>query len=232
MATLADVLRNYTPPTESALADPIKQHFATLPQQLATNQTALDSAIGSWNKTDFGTGQPNPNYRPEAMQELTQLMPGMMGSTAFHGTKNEFIDFNPKKSFGDLSVTWFSPEEKVAQKYAGKEGKVIPVEIGAKKTFDFTDAKDLEVLKQKAAKINIYDPVRGSMTLDQKIPDLTEAGNYKAAEHPELFKLIKNMGYDSVAVTEDGVKNIGVFNPKKTVTRKDLLEQQVNKLKD
>ena len=70
------------------------------------------------------------------------------------------------------------------------------------------------------------------MTLDQKIPDISEAGSYKSAEHPELFKLIKKMGYDSVAVTEDGVKNIGVFNPSKTVTRKDLLEEQINKLKD
>lgn len=79
MATLADVLRNYAPPTESALADPIKEHFRTLPQQLATNQQALDSAMGGWNKTDFATGQPNANYRPEAMQELTQLMPNAAG---------------------------------------------------------------------------------------------------------------------------------------------------------
>ena len=89
MATLADVLRNYAPPTDSALADPIKEHFRTLPQQLATNQAALDSAIGSWNKTDFGTGQPNPNYRPEAINELTQLMPNVMGATAFHGTPHK-----------------------------------------------------------------------------------------------------------------------------------------------
>lgn len=82
MATLSDLLRTgYTPPTESPMVDPIKEHFRTLPQQLATNQQALDSAIGSWNKTDFGTGQANPNYRPEAMAELTQLMPNVMGST-------------------------------------------------------------------------------------------------------------------------------------------------------
>ena len=89
MATLADVLRNYAPPTDSALADPIKEHFRTLPQQLATNQAALDSAIGSWNKTDFGTGLPNPNYRPEAIQELTQLMPNIGGLTAWHGTPHK-----------------------------------------------------------------------------------------------------------------------------------------------
>jgi hypothetical protein len=91
MPTLADVLRNYTPPTESALADPIKEHFATLPQQLATNQAALDRAIGSWNKTDFATGQQNPNYRPEAMQEFTQMMP-IAGTIAKALPRKELIE--------------------------------------------------------------------------------------------------------------------------------------------
>ena len=90
MATLADLLRaGYVPPTESALADPIKEHFRTLPQQLATNQAALDKAMSGWNKTDFATGQANPNYYPEAIQELTQLMPNVMGATAWHGTPHK-----------------------------------------------------------------------------------------------------------------------------------------------
>lgn len=81
MATLADALRGFTPPTESALADPIKEHFRTLPQQLATNQQAMDKTMAGMYKTDLGTGQPNPNYYPEAMGEFTQMMPGVMGST-------------------------------------------------------------------------------------------------------------------------------------------------------
>jgi hypothetical protein len=80
MATLADALRGYTPPTESALADPIVEHFRTLPQQLATNQAAMDKTMGGMYKTDLATGQPNPNYYPEAMGEFTQMMPMMMGS--------------------------------------------------------------------------------------------------------------------------------------------------------
>ena len=89
--TLASVLKGYTPPTESALADPIKEHLRTLPAQLATNQAALDNAIASWNKTDFATGKPNPNYRPEAIQELAQLMPGIGGLTAWHGTPHKIV---------------------------------------------------------------------------------------------------------------------------------------------
>lgn len=125
MATLADLLRaGYVPPTESALADPIKEHFKTLPQQLAKNQASLDSAIGSWNKTDFATGQPNPNYRPEAMAELTQLMPNVMGATAWHGTPHKIVDkFDISKvgtgegaqSYGH--GMYFAEEPKVAKEY-------------------------------------------------------------------------------------------------------------------
>lgn len=72
MATLSDLLRNgYKPPTESALGDPIVEHFRTLPQQLETNQRAMDKTMAGMYKTDF-LGKPNPNYYPEAMGEFTQ----------------------------------------------------------------------------------------------------------------------------------------------------------------
>jgi predicted GNAT family acetyltransferase len=72
MATLADLLRGgYTPPTTSALADPIKEHFRNLPQTLETNQRAMDKTMAGMDKTDI-MGRPNPNYYPEAMGEFTQ----------------------------------------------------------------------------------------------------------------------------------------------------------------
>lgn len=81
MATLADALRGYKPPTTSALADPIVEHFRTLPQQLETNQRAMDKTMAGMYKTDF-LGKPNPNYYPEAMQEFTQnYAPNVIGST-------------------------------------------------------------------------------------------------------------------------------------------------------
>jgi len=80
MATLSDLLRaGYTPPTDSALADPIKEHFKTLPQQLAKNQAAMDKTMAGMYKTDMATGQPNPNYYPEAMGEFSQMIPNMAG---------------------------------------------------------------------------------------------------------------------------------------------------------
>ena len=97
MPTLADALRQTgyvqndqpVPQPSTGMAEMLRQHMASLPEQLSTNQAALDSAMGSWNKTDFATGQPNPNYRPEAIQELTQLMPSIGGLTAWHGTPHK-----------------------------------------------------------------------------------------------------------------------------------------------
>ena len=81
MATLADALRGYQPPTTSALADPIKEHFRTLPQQLETNQRAMDKTMGGMFEMDIATGKPNPNYDPQAMNEFTtQYLPAVMGS--------------------------------------------------------------------------------------------------------------------------------------------------------
>jgi hypothetical protein len=81
MPTLAEALRGYQPPTTSALADPIKEHFRTLPQQIEANQRAMDKTMAGMYQTDF-LGKPNPNYYPEAMGEFTQnYMPAVMGST-------------------------------------------------------------------------------------------------------------------------------------------------------
>jgi hypothetical protein len=75
MPTLAEALRGYQPPTTSALGDPIKEHFRTLPQQLVENQQKMDRAMGGMYKTDF-MGKPNPNYYPEAINEFMPIMVG------------------------------------------------------------------------------------------------------------------------------------------------------------
>ena len=125
MPTLADALRGYQPPTTSALADPIVEHFRTLPQQLATNQQAMDNTMASMYKTDMATGQPNPNYRPEAMNEFTQMMPMVGALTAWHGTPHNIagkFDINKvgtgegNQSFGH--GMYFAENPAVASEYA------------------------------------------------------------------------------------------------------------------
>lgn len=90
MATLADLLRaGYTPPTESALADPIKEHFRTLPQKFVENQQhqmdLLAKAFpGDTYKSQMLEGD------PKALAELGMQAP-IVGLTAYHGTPHKIL---------------------------------------------------------------------------------------------------------------------------------------------
>ena len=137
MATLAEALRGYQPPTTSALADPIVEHFRTLPQQLATNQQAMDNTMASMYKTDMATGQPNPNYRPEAMNEFTQMMPMVGALTAWHGTPHKILGkFDISKvGTGEGAQAYghgmyFAEAKPVAQEYATDRSYVGKVMAG------------------------------------------------------------------------------------------------------
>ena len=89
MATLAELLKGYTPPTESALADPIKQHFKTLPAQTAANllrqrQNIDQALIISKNGIEVGNQQ--------ALNEFMSEVPGVAAMTAYHGTPHTIQD--------------------------------------------------------------------------------------------------------------------------------------------
>jgi len=131
----------------------------------------------------------------------------------YHGTTHDFREFDPKKSMGDLGVSWLSSDPNFASgyDYTQNTGHVMPVHTNVKNIFDFDNPEHLNKLKEAAKDVEIYDPVRGFTTLDKFVP---ENGQYYSAEHPGLFRLIKDMGHDAVAVTERGVKNYGIFNPK------------------
>jgi hypothetical protein len=90
MATLSDLLRaGYTPPTDSALADPIKEHFRTLPQKFNENQA---------NQMDLlARAYPGDTYKsmmlegdPKAMAELAMQAP-IVGMMAYHGTPHKIL---------------------------------------------------------------------------------------------------------------------------------------------
>ena len=72
------------------------------------------------------------------------------------------------------------------------EQNVIPTHLSTKKTFDYENRSHIN---------------------DVGIPHLA-SGNWEDLEKPEVIKALKNMGYDSMFVREDGSKNIAVFDPK------------------
>jgi hypothetical protein len=90
MATLADLLRTgYVPPKESALADPIKEHFRSLPQKFEENQRAQMDLLaraypGNTYKSMMLEGD------PAAMSELAMQAP-IGGMMAYHGTPHKIL---------------------------------------------------------------------------------------------------------------------------------------------
>jgi len=84
MPTLADALRGYTPPTTSALADPIKEHFRNLPQTTAQNAINTNTMVQNAMPYNFDprSSGVNPNYDPQASKDFANFMPNMMNSVA------------------------------------------------------------------------------------------------------------------------------------------------------
>jgi hypothetical protein len=184
----------------------------------AFNQASLLAVQAERNAMNGRPSTPEQLAAKQMVDDYTRdLAMGFAGTTLpkyYHGTTKAISELNPKKSFGNLGVSWVTPDPKFANRYATYgEANVMPLSVNEGKTFDFANVNDIAKLKNKASKQEIYDPIRGRTTLDKLIPsDLS--GSYFSAENPQLFNLIKKMGYDSVAVYEDGVRNLGIFNKK------------------
>jgi hypothetical protein len=102
MPTLADVLRTFTPPTKSALTDPITQHFANLP---SVTQENLQNQMGLLEKaipTNKGYKEMFMGGDPTAQAELNAQSLGM-------GTTTPAVKFVAQK----LSPVY----EKIAKNY-------------------------------------------------------------------------------------------------------------------
>jgi hypothetical protein len=90
MATLADLLRTgYKPPTESPLADPIKEHFASLPQKFNENQAnQMDLLARAFPGNTYESMMTQGD--PKAMSELAMQAP-IVGMTKALLPRKELI---------------------------------------------------------------------------------------------------------------------------------------------
>ena len=198
MATLADLLRTgYTPPTEQPLVEPIKQHFASLPQKFEENQRNQMNLLaraypGNTFKSNMLEGD------PKAMAELAMQAP-IVGMTKVLPRK-ELIEKQvselsweiPKKPKNSVLVdipidviehgesampggklTW-PTAEKTIKEYASKKTPIPPIElmgneIGSNMPFMVYDGSHrLEAAKLKGDKtIKAYISKTDSDALEQ-----------------------------------------------------------------
>jgi uncharacterized ParB-like nuclease family protein len=165
MATLADLLRTgYKPPTESPLADPIKEHFASLPQKFNENQAnQMDLLARAFPGNTYESMMTQGD--PKAMSELAMQAPivgmtkALLPRKELIGKKIEELSWEiPKKPKNSVLVdiplekiehgesampggklTWPTAKQTIKE-YAEKKTDFPPIEVmGNDPSYQFYD---------------------------------------------------------------------------------------------
>jgi hypothetical protein len=163
-----------------------------------------------------------------------QFTPGF-----YHGSGSPNIKaFDPKKGFLSgvkeeekivPNVIFASPKPQFAESFlpegfdsSYRTGSTIyPISVNKGKHFDPHTPEGSEVIKQYL--INKYKKEADTYGFDEILSQKHEhymdkltdpINNWKLLENPEILKHLQSSGHDTFSVTEGGVKNIGIFDPK------------------
>lgn len=128
----------------------------------------------------------------------------------YHGTPADFEEFGA----GPRQAIFFSSDPKFASGYAGDQKtrgamarpNVMPVYIKASNPFDYSNPEHVKKVQ------DLIKPT-GDEYFDGPVKDLA-TGDWAIIELKRVQEAIKQAGFDAFYVMEDGVKNIGVFDPK------------------
>lgn len=148
-------------------------------------------------------------------------------TTYYHGTKNGDIkSFDTNKAQGGAKgqiAGFFTKNPDFANEYAvsstRNSANVLPVHLAVNNTFDYANPEHLDQLfdalpKVKMKEILKENTINGRPMNENELSQQLKMGNWNYLEHPEIIKAVKNLGYDSMRVAEDGEKNMAVFDPK------------------
>lgn len=158
---------------------------------LKAEKTARDRAIIEAGKASK-RGFLNPSKDPERY---------------YHGTTEDISEFRP----GERGFVSLTRDPDFASEYAGSidEGSpnVMPVRVQTRNPFDYENPEHIEAVLARYKKPE-------SVSLDQ-VKDQLELGNWNFIEDKNIQQAIKDAGFDAFYMKEQGVKNLGVFDPKR-----------------
>jgi hypothetical protein len=128
----------------------------------------------------------------------------------YHGTSASFDEFGT----GPRNAIFVTPNPEFASGYAGGEAHVtvgetpniMPLYVKANNPFDYNNPEHVK-------KIQDLLPPTGEEWFDAPIRDLA-SGDWAIIELKAVQNAIKKAGFDAFYVMEEGVKNLGVFDPK------------------
>jgi tetratricopeptide (TPR) repeat protein len=87
---------------------------------------------------------------------------------------------------------------------------ILPLYVSAKNPFDYENEKHVNALTKKII-ANNPDDYRSRLRKELLSDDIKK-GNWKAIEGTDALDAMKELGFDSFYVSEQGVKNLGLFN--------------------
>jgi len=201
MATLADLLRTgYVPPTESALADPIKEHIRSIPQKFEENQKAqMDLLAKAYPGNTFKSNMLEGD--PKAMAELAMQAP-LMGTVK-----------NIAKSLQDKGL--------ILDVYESAKTPLITlsrIEVPKQMRNTGMGTKALEELTQYADE-------------SAKTIALSPSKDFGATSVDRLKDFYKRFGFvENKGRNKDFSISESMYRPAAIPNRKELIEQQINKV--
>ena len=144
----------------------------------------------------------------------------------YHGSRKDFSEPTTRSNRNAFFVT---PDENFASKYAlndlswfpektgtitkGEEGaQIYPVYISAKNPFDYENSQHLKKIIPQFRKVLKEEEGYGQ-DLIQKMLNRFQEGQWRAIELANDYDLFEKNGFDAFYTSEQGRKNLGVFEP-------------------
>jgi len=126
----------------------------------------------------------------------------------YHATNKDFTQFHKP-----LHGNFVTPDPEFANAFMG-EGRrgahIMPVHVRVTNPWDFENPEHMAAVKRAAAR---KYPALHSVhaTLDE----IGQPGNnWSHIEHPDVQDLIRRVGHDAYYTSEDGTKNLAVYDPR------------------
>ena len=163
----------------------------------------------------------NPKDIAKMLAELKRAYQGKFTPGYYHASPNPRIKaFDPYHEPNPIDgqstprgATFLTRDPNFAESYLRTNAKgefapgstIYPVSVNMGKHFDPHSSPEAQTLIQEFVKLN-PSVKPGSFT--------EKWHNWTAMENPAFNQMLRDRGYDTFAVTEGGVKNIGVLDPK------------------
>ncbi|MEK9810034.1 MAG: hypothetical protein VW362_06270, partial [Candidatus Nanopelagicales bacterium] len=144
----------------------------------------------------------------------------------YTGSGADITSFRPRQA----GAVFLSPSPAVASEFAYRgtperdtAGPVYKVHAVAYRPFDYDNPEHVAGIEQAMADVtdreiamqSASQSLRGFYTNKQQLIDAIRNGAWGAIEHPLVQKAIRANKHDAFWVMEEGVKNIGIYDPKK-----------------